>query len=183
MQSLTPAARRRLLWTLTLVAPLAAVQAVRLLEGGGPAAAPAATVESTGVGSDPAANPALAALPPAAPLTPAQRQALEFLQVYKLPERLRSPMDSPKPAPPATVAPEVHVPLPSTGPDPSRLVVTAIVGIDGGAVAVIGNKPVRVGDEVLPGWRLRSIDARGRTVLLGNDEGETVMLAPPGPSR
>ncbi|MDZ4685934.1 MAG: hypothetical protein SH850_12775 [Planctomycetaceae bacterium] len=173
-------AKRKFIWVCAVLAPLAAVQAARFLGGSGLAAAPAAT-SSIAPTEDPA-TPAPAA---ARPLTHDQKRAIEFLRTFRVSDDFTSPMDSPEPVP--TVEPEqtavYDAPVKPTALSHSDALanvrVSAIVGRDAAAVAMIDHRLCRVGDEVAPGWRVQAIDARRRSVTLVHADGKVAALTPP----
>ena len=167
--------QRKLLWVGAVLSPLIAVQVARLLgpSGAGPAAATAAHPAA----ADVAGEQALASAP--APLTPAQQRALAFIQSLDEQPLGRSPMDGPEPEPVSEPSAPIDAPKPPSFP--SELRVTAIIGDGGTAAAVIAGRLRRIGDEVAPGWRVETIDARGRRVVFTDSDGRVVTLEPPTP--
>lgn len=172
--------RRKVIGLAVMLAPVAAVQFVRMIDGPGLTGAPAATPPK----EEP--SPALTLMQPQRVLTPAQQQAMAYLRGLAAPSELRSPMDAPPPAPTAVAPEAAQVPTRSE-PEPiptdplAGVTVTAILGSGDGAVAMIAHRLRRVGDEVVPGWRVKEIDGRRRRVVLVGDGGDTAELAPPVP--
>jgi hypothetical protein len=165
--------RRRMIWLAALVAPAAAVQLVRVFQGEGPQAAPAATA---------APGIELPSEPVKAPLTNSQRLALARLRGYIPAEQLSSPMDytEPQPVPVEAPAPAITPESPRETIDPlAGLTVSAILGHEATACAIIGHKLRRAGDEIAAGWRVQHIDSRLRTVEVVNSAGQTVIMSPP----
>jgi hypothetical protein len=175
MPSLDHQTRQNLTRLAVLIAPIAIVQGARLFDASGPAAAPAATVSP-----DPLPAPEAAKLPP---LTESQRRALVYLSGYSPKTNLGSPMDRPDPEPAAAPAPAPTI-ITEAPKVPERdplegVSLTAIIGRDEAAVALIRHQVRRVGDEVVPGWRIQSIDPRHRRVVVVDRAGTTRELEPP----
>ena len=105
--------------------------------------------------------------PPAA--TPEQERALDWLAAMKLEADLPSPLDHPKPPP---LGPSVKTPEAPRAPHPLDGVhVTALLTTGGGSWATINGAVHRVGDEVIAGYRLRTIDARAERIELIDADG------------
>lgn len=166
-------------------APLIAVQAVRYLVLGD--AAPASAGAAVHAGMLP---------PPAMPdgpksLTPAQVKAAQWLTSRPVALNLRSPMDKPDPVaaapePITATTPSITTPEPQPVADdtPRHLVLTGILGGGGESsrsLVSISHRIYRVGEEVVPGWRIGSIDGKKRTVTLTQSDGRTFELTPPSP--
>lgn len=187
MLTLDSRTRSRLVWAATLLAPVFAVQGVRLALDAAPAVASAAPT--------PAAAPAAAAPTAARPLSPAQRAALEWTKARREGSLLRSPMDRPDDAPPppvvqvaAPAAPEAAAKAdkPETPPADAALhglSLTALIagGPDALPMAVINRRFYREGEPVGPGWTLAAIDARRGSITLAGPEGRRMELATPRP--
>lgn len=182
MLNLDSRSKSKMLWIGTLLVPAIAVQVVRFMLGdSGPSAASAAT-------PDPAAvAPVVAATPEQAkPLSPAQAKAVAWLRSRPQTLGLRSPMDFADDMPPAepeeeptpalAISPTAATPIPTRVP--GALAITAIMsgGVDG-AVVSINHKLYRIGDEIVPNWRILAIDARERTVTVQGPEGQSLLLS------
>lgn len=170
MTLLEDAAWSRWLPLAGIVAPLVAVAGARVLLSAGPAEAPAADLE-------PAASLVVAPVPASAPaLTDDQRAVLEHLRTSGPIGPDASPMRRPAPAAKPTSAPQ-----PAAGPDTSPsdvLTLNAVVGSGTRALASIDNRIYRLGDEPLAGWRIESIEASARRVVLRNgSSGEEAVLS------
>jgi hypothetical protein len=184
----------RILTAAALLTPFAVVQAARVLVGNsGPAAAPGATITPAmpGIAGAGDLGAGVAARKP----TPSQQKALDWLNAQRLSPPLEvarefdlSPMDrAAAPAkPPAPLPPveppkiEPVIPAIPAAEALKDLKITAVMGTDaqaGGAIAVIGGKLRRAGDEVAPGWTISSINARDWVVLLTYKTGESATLS------
>lgn len=180
MQRFTGERKRKMLWMLAVLAPIATVQAVRLFEAaGGPASAAAQQSPSTDAPS-PLADSTAASITPARPLTPAQVRALEFVRSLRRDRAARSPMDGHEPDPPIVTCelprPPVNVEITEF---PAEISVTAVIGAGDSAAAYISHRLRRVGDEIAPGWIVEEIDARNRRVTVAHRDGRTQVLQPP----
>lgn len=148
-----------------MLAPPAVVLAVQLVGGwDGPTMTPA----------QPVAAPS--SLPTAASprtLSPPQRAAVEYLRTHALPEVIASPMREPAPRVESTPDPdpEPAPPEPEEISDAPNLQITAIVQSRQGAVATVGHRMLRIGDEVAPGWLITAIDASERVVRVRHADG------------
>lgn len=115
----------------------------------------------------------------AKPLSPEQHAAAEW--VRQLPDTitLTSPLNHPtevqKPVVVEVPDTPVHTPLPRTNPVGS-LRLTGVMGTEGDQLAAVNGRIYRVGDEVRPGLKLTSIDARAQRITLTDREGETYEL-------
>lgn len=182
MLSLPEPTTRKIVWFCAVMAPLATVQVARLFGGPGPAGASAGVANTSTL---PLELPLEPAAPPA--LSPAQQRAQEFIRGYQLPSDLPSPMDRPDPvpaAPPAIVdaAPETAAAPAAPPVDPlAGITISAIIGRDEAVVAMINHKLRRVGDLVVPGWHVDSIDPRTRQVTVVDDQGKKAVLTFPTP--
>ncbi len=182
MFSLPDHTTRKIVWFCAVMAPLATVQVARLFGGPGPAGASASLAHVSTL------KPELALPADVAPaLSPAQQRARDFIQNYQLPADLPSPMDRPDPVPatPAPLveaAPEPVAPPAAAAADPlAGITISAIIGRDEAVVAMINHKLRRIGDLVVPGWRVDSIDPRTRQVTIVNDQGTKAVLSFPTP--
>lgn len=185
MLNLDSRSRSKLVWIATLLSPVVAVQGVRFITGASPSAASAAVS---------AAAPDMPALPAgdaAKALTPAQANALRWLQSRSGAAARRSPMD--RPDQPAEVeTPPQPRPAPAIIPDapkptdeaPRDLVLNGMIagGPGGFSLCTINHRIRRVGEEVWPAWRITRIDGRQRIVVLSGPDGRTAILTPPTPS-
>lgn len=186
MPALSSKTKAKLLFFATMLAPVLIVQLVRSGFGSAPVATAAAAV-------DPTAAPPAPAPAPARPLTDAQQRALAWVLAQPNTSPIRSPMDSPDPAPAI-----VHDPIPAPVESvkaaiPDEQVITPafhITGIIGNATSVgiertlasINHRIYRVGDEVTKGWVVHDIDSRNRTVTLHGPDGRVVTVSPPKPA-
>lgn len=168
----TSPGRRR--WALVtaaaMLAPFVVVQAGRTLAGGGLAATTASPM--------PVLEPAGAVTAPPGP-SPQQRLALEWSRANREPRSRRSPLATPEPPPPPLPVPEPPVDAPPPAPADAVLAtlhVNTIMGGDQDGFAVINRTLHRIGDVVAPGWRLTSVSARDRSVLLTGPGGRTARL-------
>ncbi len=169
-------ARRRLLPAAALVAPVAVVMLMRLLGTGYPAHSVAAVPDPA-----PAAAPTEPTAPPA-PLLASKAEvdrALAWLATHRLgiggKKIARSPMDFEPAAPvaaPQAPAPVAPAPTAARATRPTGPVnLSSVMAIEGGALATINGRIVRVGDTLEPGWTVLEIDPRGLCVLIqGPDE-------------
>jgi len=193
MIALDSRTKGRLIFAAVLLTPVIGVQGARFILG--PQAAPAAGLAAT-TGSLPPGVPISLASPPLKPFTPAQQRAADWLVVRVSPVALRSPMDhAPDAAPPAVVraAPTDtnRVPTPETAPakpdaDPAfrlpKLTLTGLLVNGKTRVVALNHRIFRVGDTVVAGWRVASIDSRTRSVVLAGPGGRTVVLQTPPPT-
>lgn len=185
MLNLDAQTKRKAIWLGAMLAPVLSVQIVRMLDGPGPASAPAAPPETL----TPDQAQLAGAAPPVKPLSEAQNRAIAYLARFEPPANLRSPMDAPErplspPAPPSVPPKPSDAPVEPTPKvaDPlAGLVVSAIVGSGDASMAMISRQLRRSGDEVAPGWRIVEIDSRGRRVVLSGPDARTVVLTPPAP--
>ncbi len=154
-----------------IVTPIAAVAAVRVVLGLGPDESPAATIESTAVipiESDPETQTTQA--------TEAQKAAMAFILEHDGDDLVRSPMvksvaptDVVASSGPELLEPAQHDPI-------AHLVLTSIVGQGARSFASLNGRVYRIGDEVVQGWRITTIDPGSREVLLTNKTGDTRVL-------
>ncbi|MCC6321485.1 MAG: type II secretion system protein [Phycisphaerales bacterium] len=99
--------------------------------------------------------------------------AVEYLRTHALPEVIASPMREPAPRV-ETIPdpdPEPAPPEPEEISDAPTLQITAIVQSRQGAVAAVGHRMLRIGDEVAPGWLITAIDASERVVRVRHADG------------
>jgi hypothetical protein len=153
-----------------MLAPFVMVQAGRMLSGGGltPTTASLAPVVDTPV----------VALAPTGP-SAEQRLAMEWSRANREPRSRRSPLATPEPPAPPMTLPVSLTPAPLPAPPDAVLAtlhVNSIMGGDDNGVAVINRVLYRIGDTVAPGWRLASVNARNRSILLGGPDGRTARL-------
>jgi hypothetical protein len=161
--------RSRLVALGALLGPVAALWGMKLVVGGGPAEAPAAIASVS-------AEPQASALPPAR--GESQLRAEEYLAGWVMPPGVRSPMNHP-PAPVEPV-PEAVMPPPalvaSKEPAPA-FAVNTIFATPAGGMATINGKVRRVGDALANGWKVESVDVKGRVVHLSGPGGATMELS------
>ncbi len=187
MLNLDSRSKSKLVWVVTLLSPVLAVQGVRTVFGisASPTGASAAAV-----------GPLPAALgTPAADLekllTPSQTKAKAWAMSRARTLHPRSPMDRPDPIPsadpdrPPSVV-EIRQATPIVRPDtaPPAMTLSAMVagGKDGHPVVLINHKAYRIGDSVSLYWKIQRIDTRARVVVLSGPDDRTIELRPPTPS-
>lgn len=162
----------RLGWIAAALAPVVAVQAVRLLTASGPQSAVAASPSPMPA----AAAPTVHAASPAT-ITEEQRRALAWLATIEArPGMLRSPMcvtEPPAAAAPTTIAPVEELPLPT-------LRLGGVVSRGKDSVASINSRLFAVGDEPAEGWLIQSIDGAKRSVHLRRFDGKRIELTSNG---
>lgn len=157
-----------------LLLPLLAAQAARLPDLAGPSAAQAQA---------PAPTPATK--PVDFTLTPAQAAASTWLRDPASRQVSTSPMrrlQPPSPAPvtaPAPIALPAKTPTPAPAPPPADdtprgLRVSSVMGRDSSFLISIDHKTYRLGDQVIPHWRITKVDAAQRVVVLTHDDGRTL---------
>lgn len=148
---------------LALAAPPAILIALVLSGQSVPAPAPAATL-----------IPEQPAQPTAAPNAARAQQAIDWVQNWHAPASIASPMlyhapaAAPAPAPAAVEAPSV---LP-------QFVVKTVMGAGDRVMASINGKVYRVGDQPIPGWTIRAMDAKSKRVDLAGPDGQTISATP-----
>lgn len=169
MISLQPKGRERLIWTGALLAPIMAIQVARLFQVD-PVRSAAASVDLP----SPMPSPK-----PAPRTTPAQERAIAWI-AQRDRDRIADPF-SPVPTPVADQTPPERVAsLPE--PDPMHRELAPIMDLTGvmdgqrGPLASINRKIFRLGDEVVPGWTLESVDARQRVVTVRSTDGNALEL-------
>jgi len=140
-----------------LGAPILLVIAVRGIVGGA-SDAPAAPWTNE--------PPPTATVPAMVPITEGERAAGEWSRNHRVLEKGVSPMRPPEVRPlaakPAPKAAEVEA-APEASPF-EGFKLSSIMGHDRGGVVAAQGRVFRFGDEIVPGWRISSIDARGRSV-------------------
>jgi hypothetical protein len=167
--SLSYKGRDRLIWLGAVLAPVAAVQVVRLFE-----------LEPVRAAS--AAGDVVLAAPsvrPVAKPTSAQEKALAWIAKQDR-TRIRDPF---APAPVAAPEPTVFVqPLDTPESEPEMREIAPAMELTGvmdgqrGPLASINRKIYRLGDEVVAGWTLESVDAREKIVVLRSSLGNMLEL-------
>ncbi|MBY0263254.1 MAG: hypothetical protein K2Q20_12980 [Phycisphaerales bacterium] len=192
MISMDSRTKGRLIFACVLLTPVIAVQGARFIFG--PQAAPASAAAAQ-VPSAPGVPPTLVP-PPIRPFTPSQQRAADWLAARVSPESLRSPMDH---APPLAAAiadrplsapgPQVQTPVaptPETAdrpkPDLPKLTLTGLLVNGKTRVAALNHRIFRVGDTVVPGWRVARIDSKTRSVMLAGPDGKTAVFQTPPPT-
>ncbi len=151
-----------------IAAPVTAVMIARVMLSAGPSVAPAAGLEP--YDQLPPAVPTNASAP-----SEAQEAVIRFLATLPSDGELRSPMA--KPILPERVEHPPHEPPVAEREDPCEmLVLNSIVSKGNRALASIGNKIYRIGEEPLPGWIITRIDASGRVVVLRHSDGTEAQL-------
>lgn len=199
MIALDSRTKNKLIFAGVLLMPVIAVQGARFVLG--PDASPAATLAAvpTPVPNVPGIPSSLVPAPIKA-FTPAQQRAADWLASRASPASLRSPMDHSEPAaapPVATRAPEPprppqgdDAPTPNAGEgsEPAaraaaapRLTLTGLLVNGKSRLASINHRIFRVGDTVLPGWRLAAIDSKARSVTLLGPDGQRAVYQTPAP--
>ncbi len=185
MLNLDSKTKSKLALMATLLAPVLAVQGVRV--GFGRAAAPAG---ASAAAVQPAAASPVAAEPEKA-LTAGQSKAKNWLGSHTRTLHGRSPMDRADPAPVEVVAvpsvpnePAKPASVPVVEGQPKGLVVTGMIagGTDGLSLTSINHHVYRIGDTVTGSWKVSAIDTRKRLVTLTGPEGLEMELAPMTPS-
>jgi hypothetical protein len=169
--------KSKLLWIGTLLAPVVAVQGLRLLVGGSTSKASAATTPA------PAAPPGLVGpMPEASKLSPAQTKAVNWLLSRKQVLGVRSPMDYPDTdvPHPAMQTQTISAPVtaqPAVRP-PATMTINALLsgGRVDNTIVSINHKLYHVGDEIVPRWTIHAIDGRNRTVTIDGPEGQSITL-------
>jgi hypothetical protein len=134
-----------------------------------------------GTGPSQGAPPILPVNAVAARVTMEQRRAAEWARSLDLTAALASPMDHPVIVPPRPAPvvqkPETPAPTPVAAPrvtqDPlTNLTLSATTkGRDSGGLALINGKVYRIGEDVLPGYRLESVDTNLNQVELRFPDG------------
>jgi hypothetical protein len=173
--------RRKLLPAGALVAPVAVVLILRALGTGYPAKTVAAVTET----ALPPSDTPEAAVPPAPPLASKAEveRALSWLRAREGTAPARSPMDFEPAVQAAPEAPEPAAPAPSAArpTKPSGPVnLSSVMATEGGALATINGRIVRVGDSLEPGWRVVEIDARRVSVVIEGPEARRLELTRTG---
>jgi hypothetical protein len=146
----------------SVAAPVAIYLFLKVTIGLGPSPSPAQPADPTASLPPPP--------PPAVPLTAEQTRALEWLASLRIDATLPSPLEHAEvvhqDVPEAPVVPEV---------DPLEgLRLSALMGSGASQIASISGKIYRIGDTVVPGFTVRTIDTAGQRVEL---------VAPDGTSR
>lgn len=167
-----------------LLTPIALVQTVRLVFGGGPGNASAGVTAP-----DPSATaaPAPAGAASAAPIvSKQQKSAIEHLNVNRNQITIyTSPFNHLMPravtvqqtTPTIEQVPDSAQPVPTVIPPEVRaLSLGALMVNDRGSFAVISGRVRSVGEVVVPGWTVTAIDATARRVTITSDEGAAVTL-------
>ncbi|CAN5812392.1 hypothetical protein BH11PLA1_BH11PLA1_16850 [soil metagenome] len=174
-------AGRRFFAAVALVAPIFAVQGLRVVFG--PSAGPAF---STASATPAAPDPALGASAAAPVLTDAQQRTARWLDSLGRESVVRSPMQ-PAPALPvvAAPAPRTDAAAPVTPSVPAalhpkaELTLNAVMGSKTTELAMISGRVCRVGTVIEPGWTVTVIDAKTQIVTIQGPEGVKVELRTP----
>lgn len=174
---------RRLITAGALLAPLLGVQLVRLCFGAGAGPASSAAASIMPHGQDAPASIAIA------PSVSAQdRTVADWLAKLSRSGKLESPMEfvpviavaaqaTPAfPSEPAPVIKQGSDSTPVTTRLPVNLTLGAVMGSSDAALAMIGGKVRRVGDSILPGWIVASINPREQSVVIHGPEGAVIEL-------
>lgn len=167
-----------------LLAPMAMVQGVRLLFGGGPDQASAQVA-----GSNPQANADMAAADAqqAAPVVTAKQKAAithlnsrrDQITIFKSPFDHLLPQATAvvQPGPTIETGPGMIEPTPAIVPPEVRgLSLGALMTNDSGSFAVISGRVRSLNEVIMPGWTVTAIDAANRRVTVTSDEGVSVTL-------
>ena len=188
MLNLDSRSKTKLVWVVTLLTPVLAVQGVRTVFG----------VSATPSGASAAViGPLPATLgTPAADLekllTPVQTKAKAWAMSRTRTLQPRSPMDRADPIPsadpdrpPSVVVTSRASPTASPDTAPPAMTLSAMVagGKDGHPVVLINHRACRIGDSVSPLWKIIRIDTRNRLVILEGPDDRTIELRPPTPSQ
>ena len=88
---------------------------------------------------------------------------------------------TPSPNVPPSTTPQ---PAPVVDGQPTGLALTGMIagGKEGQSLASINHRVYRVGDAVVPSWRVAAIDTRKRIVTLAGPDGQKMTLTPATPS-
>lgn len=197
MIALDSRTKGRLIFACVLLTPVIAVQGARFVFGSqaAPASAAAAPMPVPGAPGVPAAL----VPPPIRAFTPSQQRAADWLAARVSPESLRSPMDHAPPLsafnadrPPTTpITPTqlAETPVAATPevadrpkPDLPKLTLTGLLVNGKTRVAALNHRIFRVGDTVVPGWRVARIDSKTRSVMLTGPDGKTAVFQTPPPT-
>lgn len=195
MISLDSRTKGRLIFACVLLTPVIAVQGARFIFGPQAAPASASAAPVPGVPGVPAAL----VPPPIRAFTPSQQRAADWLVSRVSPASLRSPMDHPPPLsafnadrPPTTAtsptqlteAPVAPTPEAADRPTPDlpKLTLTGLLVNGKTRVAALNHRIFRVGDTVVPGWRVARIDSKTRSVMLAGPDGKTAVFQTPPPT-
>lgn len=166
-----------------LLAPVLAVQLVRVVSGGlGPTAA------SAGVTPNAGETPGMSV--PVAPALPKlnerQSNALAWIKQQQSLPMAGSPLVRVRSRPAAPVT--AQTPVPEVIPEPARpveptvpveltkLELTSLLRLGDEARVSINGRLHRQGDEIVPGWVISEVNLIGRRVTLKNDAGVEVYL-------
>lgn len=158
-----------------VVGPLLLVLAVRAIMGG-PAASPASIIAPANalptVGSAPVTS-----------LTPQERLAQEWSLAHRAVPPGVSPMARTAPPTPEAAPPQIPIqtpapilPVPEKSPLDDLKLTTIMGHNESGFVAAMG-KVYRFGDELVPNWKITSIDARTRIVEVTDAKGNVRSLS------
>jgi hypothetical protein len=147
----------------SVAAPMVLFLGLKVFLGLGPASSPAADV----------ADPAMPPPGPPEPMTPEQARALAWLAELQFDPDMASPLNHPHEQP-GEVAPAPVV----VAPDPLEgLRLGAVLSTGDSGWATINGTLYRVGQTVVDGFSLRSIDARAQEVELVGPDGISRWLA------
>lgn len=167
--SISYKSRDRLIWLGAVLAPVFAIQMARLFDVEPVRAASAATDVAVAA---PITRPVLKP-------TASQERALAWIAKQDR-TRIRDPF---APAPVASVEPSLHL-QPQSDPEPETEIreiapamdLTGVMDGQRGPLASINRKIFRLGDEVVPGWTLESVDARDKVVVVRSSRGNVLEL-------
>lgn len=173
--------RSRVLHGAALVAPAAAIFILGATAGG-PASAPA------GASPAPALDQALL-VPPAPHHADEVERTLAWLRTVRLPASGESPMVGGDVAPPqqpeaggGPAVEEATLGEPGAGDVPT-LRLTALLGADGGGIAVIDGRICTLGQEVARGWRLTAVRADADFIEITHEDGRVQRIGLRRPGR
>lgn len=180
----TRAQSRQAWFIVALGAPLAAVAFAAFVSGKGPRSATATPVASDGSAAQ-AIGEGMPILAPVSsvPTPPTKQQiaAFDWLRAHS-PEpglELRSPLISPSDAPanePAVETIEPSIPGQAPRLDVPKLRITGIMTGNGVNYVSLNHRLSRVGDEVAPGWTVKTIDAARQAVEIKHTGGTVLEL-------
>lgn len=163
--------RKQRLWTAgALLAPVLISMAARAVLQSGPRESPAAVTVAAVV-----PEPMLTAEPVAKALTGDQVKAGRWLASVERARAERSPMLHAE-APAVPAAASAPVPVLVVDETLPKMTLTAVLSREGQEIALLNGRMHRVGDEVLPGWTVESIDSRGVSVTMRSREGRSMVV-------
>lgn len=169
-------------WLGALALPIVCVHAARVLLDAGPSATHASPIQNPPAIAPPTPQPTRTANA----ATPEQRRALQWLESWKMPQHLTSPIEQPvvqnsttparpKPAPVTVVSTDDQQPVMVPEFD-----LNGVVGNGRNGLASINNRVLRPGEQAAPGWTLVDIDGSARSVTLrGPNQAEIIIAVDP----